>query len=132
MPSPLAAVATFHSATFPRNSVADTPTIPAEQAKLLAAIVAKPDKDQPPLAYADWLQEQGYVEQAQYIRDSIKLAGMRPRATEYRPLSQRLAKIAEINGKRWLKALGIEHAVPHEFEHGLPKGVTYWTPGDFV
>src|SRR5262249_17474168 len=120
------------SATFPRNSVTDAPAIAAEQTKLLSAIVAKPDKDAPRLAYADWLQEQGYVEQAQFIRDSIKLAGMKLRASEYKPLAHRLAKTAEINGKRWLKALGIEHAAAPEFERGLPKGVMYARPGDFV
>jgi uncharacterized protein (TIGR02996 family) len=108
------------------------PPIPAEQAALLAAIVAEPDDDTPRLAYADWLQEQGYVEQAQFIRDSIKLAGMRPRASQYRPLAQRLAKVAEVNGRQWLKVLGLEYASDPEFERGLPKGVTYWRPGDFV
>src|SRR4051794_27699384 len=93
-PSPHASAATSRSTTSPGNSVTETHAIPAEQAALLAAIVAKPDKDAPRLAYADWLQERGYVEQAQFIRDSIKLAGMRPRASDYKPLAQRLARTA--------------------------------------
>ena len=63
--------------------------IPDEQAQLLAAIVAEPDEDTPRLVYADWLQENGDTEQAQFIRDSIVLARA-PHGSETESLARRV------------------------------------------
>ncbi len=38
---------------------------------LLAAIIAKPDDDQPRLVYADWLEENGHYFTAKFIREQI-------------------------------------------------------------
>jgi uncharacterized protein (TIGR02996 family) len=45
---------------------------------LLAAILAHPAEDTPRLAYADWLQEQGDDERAEFIRVQIELARTDP------------------------------------------------------
>lgn len=45
--------------------------------QLLNAIIANPDDDAPRLIYADWLDEQGDDERAEFIRASIELAKLR-------------------------------------------------------
>jgi uncharacterized protein (TIGR02996 family) len=46
-----------------------------EQADLLRMICHHPDDDAPRLIYADWLEEQGDTEHAEFIRLSVGLAG---------------------------------------------------------
>jgi uncharacterized protein (TIGR02996 family) len=46
----------------------------SEQAGLLRAICEQPDDDAPRLVYADWLDDHGQPEQANYIRTQIALA----------------------------------------------------------
>lgn len=100
-------------------------SIPDEQAALLAAIVANPDDDTARLVYADWLQENGDEEQAQYIRDSIKMEWLHIQQDEDRQqISNRLEGVAEQNGKCWLEAIGVMHAEPI-FDRGLPDAVIY-------
>ena len=41
---------------------------------LLAAIRAEPDEDTPALVYADWLQERGHADRAEFIRTQVELA----------------------------------------------------------
>lgn len=52
----------------PMISVSQGATNPA----LLAAIVASPDDDLPRLVYADWLEEDGQLERAQFIRTAVE------------------------------------------------------------
>ena len=40
---------------------------------LLAAVIANPDEDTPRLAYADWCDENGRPERAEFIRVQIRL-----------------------------------------------------------
>jgi uncharacterized protein (TIGR02996 family) len=43
----------------------------------LHAIVSQPDADAPRLIYADWLEEQGHAERAEFIRVQCELAAMK-------------------------------------------------------
>jgi uncharacterized protein (TIGR02996 family) len=52
---------------------APIPTHP-EAAALYRAILAQPDEDTPRLVYADWLQENGEPERAEFIRAQCRLA----------------------------------------------------------
>jgi uncharacterized protein (TIGR02996 family) len=45
---------------------------------LLAAILANPDEDVPRLVYADWLQENGRPERAEFIRVQVEVARVEP------------------------------------------------------
>lgn len=45
-----------------------------DDANLLAGIIAQPDDDAPRLIYADWLDEQGDTDRAEFIRVQIQLA----------------------------------------------------------
>jgi uncharacterized protein (TIGR02996 family) len=49
---------------------------------LLDAIWASPGDDTPRLVYADWLQEHGYEQYAEFIRLSVRLAGEIQHPTE--------------------------------------------------
>lgn len=51
----------------------------SDEPALLAAILAQPEEDTPRLVYADWLQEQGQEERAEFIRVQIRLT-RKPRA----------------------------------------------------
>jgi len=46
----------------------------SDEAALLAAILAFPDEDTPRLIYADWLQEHGQEERAEFVRVQCELA----------------------------------------------------------
>jgi uncharacterized protein (TIGR02996 family) len=46
----------------------------SDEAALLAAIMSHPDEDTPRLVYADWLDENGASERAEFIRLQIGLA----------------------------------------------------------
>jgi uncharacterized protein (TIGR02996 family) len=110
--------------------------IPEEQAALLAAICADPDDDAPRLVYADWLQEHGDEEQAEFIRESIKLSWM-PRGAEGRDeLFLRLLGLEGAHGEAWIKAVGIK-VVPlswrgASFERGLLTEAVYRQVPDFI
>ena len=111
-------------------------TIPNEQAALLAAICAEPDADAPRLVYADWLQEHGDEQQAQFIRDSIRLSVM-PEATEGRKeLRSRLLGLEGALGETWIKGVGLKVAPlgweRAGFERGLLEEAVYRDVRDFI
>jgi uncharacterized protein (TIGR02996 family) len=49
---------------------------------LLAAVLASPDDDAPRLVYADWLEENGDADRANFIRAQVRLAHFDWRATQ--------------------------------------------------
>lgn len=100
------------------------PPLPAEQAALLAGIVARPDDDTARLVYADWLQEHGDEEQAAFIRKSFWLASKSGLFASGK--LEELNHNSEEQGKRWLRAVGIAGAEHPSFERGLVSGVSYW------
>ncbi|HUR53454.1 MAG TPA: TIGR02996 domain-containing protein, partial [Gemmataceae bacterium] len=93
---------------------------------LLAAILAEPDEDTPRLMYADWLEEEGRRERAEFIRTQIALARtperdvvpwnprvVALRATEKRILALRFAEwIAAMRELRAARRTRHERAVP--------------------
>jgi uncharacterized protein (TIGR02996 family) len=106
--------------------------IPDEQAALLAAIVRDPDAAAPRLVYADWLQEHGDEEQAQFIRDSIGLEWLSTHEDEKRQqIAERLDGVAERNGVRWLETVGITGADP-VYDRGMVEAVHYVSAESFV
>jgi uncharacterized protein (TIGR02996 family) len=68
---------------------------------LLRAVIADPDDDAPRLIYADWLDEQGECERAEFIRVQIALVGM-PMNDERRPeLRRHERRLLRRFGKVW-------------------------------
>lgn len=49
-----------------------------EESAFLAAILTEPEDDTVRLVYADWLQEHGDDARAASIRDSVRLATLKP------------------------------------------------------
>ncbi|HVL10941.1 MAG TPA: TIGR02996 domain-containing protein [Gemmata sp.] len=71
---------------------------------LLAAILANPDDDTPRLVYADWLQENGRPEWAEYLRLGVEA----PRLKKGKKRSQLESRIEELRGRLdggWLALL---------------------------
>jgi uncharacterized protein (TIGR02996 family) len=78
------------------------------QDAFLQAIIANPDDDAPRLIYADWLDEHGQSERAEFIRAQIELA--RPPAprtrTRRRELERRVKALWKRHGADWARERG--------------------------
>jgi uncharacterized protein (TIGR02996 family) len=73
-----------------------------DEAALLAAIAEAPLDDAPRLVYADWLQERGADEEAEYVRAVVAL-GHPP---EDRAVVERCVALAEQLDADWRQAVG--------------------------
>jgi uncharacterized protein (TIGR02996 family) len=72
---------------------------------LLRAVIADPEDDAPRLIYADWLDERGQCERAEFIRLQIALTEM-PTDDERRPkLRRRAQRLLERCGMTWTEPL---------------------------
>ena len=87
---------------------------------LLAAILAEPDEDTPRLVYADWLEENGEPERAEFIRIQHRLPGLSRRTAEAKRL---IAREAELR-KRLFKHLDKLPFVKITFRRGFVDSVT--------
>ena len=92
---------------------------------LLAAVIAEPDSDLPRLVMADWYDENGEPERAEFIRVQIELArGVRGKARRA-AMEARAAELLTEHGGRWrepLASLGVsDYGV--QFRRGFVYGV---------
>src|SRR6476620_2551512 len=78
----------------------------------LRAIIANPDDDLPRLVYADWLDEHGEPERAEFIRVQCELAGVRGDMARFEKLFTRSEQLLAVHRPRWLGPLAdlVEHA----------------------
>jgi uncharacterized protein (TIGR02996 family) len=92
------------------------------EASLLAEIRALPDDDVPRLVYADWLEDQGDSDRAEFIRLQVRLA----RAPEHSPERFELEEQSEdllaqhqrdwlAHLPKWVRELGLT------FRRGMPE-----------
>jgi uncharacterized protein (TIGR02996 family) len=72
----------------------------SDESALLAAILAHPDEDTPRLMFADWLDENGQPERAEFIRIQCN-------ATIDEAAEDRAAELEERNRTKWLAGLGL-------------------------
>src|SRR3954468_16567623 len=86
----------------------------SDESALLAAILAHPDEDTPRLMYADWLQENGQPERAEFIRIQCD-----PTADE--AAEDRAAELEERNRVKWLAGLPQRPGARWEFRRGFPQ-----------
>jgi uncharacterized protein (TIGR02996 family) len=86
----------------------------SDEAALLAAILAHPDEDTPRLMYADWLDEHGQPERAEFIRIQCD-----PTADE--AAENRAAELEERNRAKWLAGLPQFPRAVWEFRRGFPE-----------
>jgi uncharacterized protein (TIGR02996 family) len=68
---------------------------------LLAAIIANPDDDTPRLVYADWLQENGQPERAEFIRVAVRRARTAKGTRDYRKLFGRELELLTRHREEW-------------------------------
>lgn len=88
----------------------------SDEPALLAAIRAHPNEDTPRLMYADWLDENGRPELAEFIR--IQCAPDADEAAE-----EYAAELEERNRGRWLRELGVPQfpGANWGFRRGFPE-----------
>jgi uncharacterized protein (TIGR02996 family) len=68
-----------------------------EEDALLKAVIADPDDDAPRLIYADWLDEQGQSERAEFIRVQVALTAIAADDPRRRQLAERERQFATEN-----------------------------------
>src|SRR4051812_34816813 len=69
---------------------------------LLAAIREQPDDDLARLAYADWLEESGEADRAQFVRLQVQYDRQETRSPAAGELSERAEALAAAHERRWL------------------------------
>src|SRR4051794_27836662 len=85
-----------------------------DEAALLAAIAAHPDEDTPRLMYADWLDEHGRSDRAEFIRLQCD-----PGAGE--TAVERAEELEDRNRAKWLAGLPQFPGARWEFRRGFPE-----------
>ncbi|MCE9561249.1 MAG: TIGR02996 domain-containing protein [Planctomycetes bacterium] len=79
----------------------------SDEDALLAAIIATPDEDTPRLVYADWLQENGQAERAEFIRLQIQSATLDQSGSEAVGLKLRAQQLVNEHASVWLEPLSL-------------------------
>src|SRR6187397_1813565 len=74
---------------------------------LLAAVCALPDDDTTRLVFADWLEENGEPERAEFIRVQCEAARLTAADDRREALVTRARQLQGLFGKRWLKELPV-------------------------
>src|SRR5436309_9888956 len=87
----------------------------------LRAVIDNPDDDLPRLVYADWLDEHGDHDRAEFIRLQCEMAEMARRTMthqQYKKLSVRSDELLAVHRQHWVGALAnfVENA---EFNRGF-------------
>jgi uncharacterized protein (TIGR02996 family) len=98
----------------------------SERSAFISAILDTWDDDAPRLVFADWLQEHGESERAEFIRAQIEAADL-PEANRQNSKPARRAEALEsAHGAGWRKALGLRQ---HNgtFVRGFLSGVDFFT-----
>jgi uncharacterized protein (TIGR02996 family) len=80
----------------------------ATRAAFLADIRAAPDDDAPRLIYADWLQDHGDPDRAEFIRVQCELARLDTSAKRRTTLARREKKLLTANQTRWTEGAFLE------------------------
>src|SRR5262245_34688340 len=75
----------------------------SDETALLRAIAAHPDEDTPRLAFADWLDEHGKSERAEFIRGQIELAQLKEDSPRRRAVAFRCRQLLDAHEEVWLE-----------------------------
>src|SRR5436190_2117186 len=87
----------------------------------LRDICENADDDTPRLVYADWIEENGDPERAEFIRVQCRLAKMAKRDPERSALARREAALLAAHRDEWFRAVcGPTEVHGHDFERGFP------------
>ncbi|MBP3958888.1 TIGR02996 domain-containing protein [Gemmata sp. G18] len=92
----------------------------SDESALLTAILAHPDEDTPRLVFADWLDENGQPERAEFIRLQIKYV----RGGDTNPQAHsRLLHLLSVHERTWLGFVA-EGDEEWHFRRGFPEQLT--------
>jgi uncharacterized protein (TIGR02996 family) len=95
--------------------------MPRDEDALLRAIDEGPHDDLPRLAYADWLDENGQPDRAEFIRVQCRIARLSPLDAEQVPLGVREAELLKHHEAAWTaRARGPSKAAISGFQRGFP------------
>src|SRR4051812_44592846 len=83
----------------------DDPDRPAEETAFLRAIVDNPDDDVARLVFADWLDEHGLADKAEFVRLEVELNHLPRSAVTFATTCRILEQLAEAVGGMWSWAL---------------------------
>ena len=78
----------------------------SDEKALLAAIRDHPDEDTPRLMLADWLQDNGQPERAEFIRVQVEASRLRWNDPRWKSLAEQAKKLFEAHGEEWIGPLG--------------------------
>src|SRR5688500_7506010 len=84
---------------------------------LLRAIIETPDDDAPRLVYADWLDEHGQPDQAEFIRLQCERNRHPQSDDHWKELGARCAQLLSANGHRWMRGVPGPPAIQWLGEH---------------
>ncbi len=73
-----------------------------DESALIRAICETPGDDLPRLVYADWLEERGDPDRAEFIRVQCEAAGLVTFDERHNALRRRARELFEAHGQRWL------------------------------
>ena len=82
----------------------------SDELALLTAIIAHPEEDTPRLVFADWLEENGQPERAEFIRVQIEITRLPERdrkAPHYRERLTRFRELIAAHRDGWVKPLAV-------------------------
>jgi uncharacterized protein (TIGR02996 family) len=89
---------------------------------IFQCILDNPEDDTPRLVYADWLDEHGDPDRAEFIRVQIELARLAPDAPRREALSARESELLKANALRWDACLGPLAGKIHPwYRRGMPE-----------
>lgn len=103
------------------------------QAALLEAICAAPDRDEPRLVYADWLEER-HDARGELIHLQVAQARLRPRSAEFSRLQRQIDAVWAAGWSGWVpKVEGVDpgHFCEWSFTRGFPTAV-HTVPAAFI
>lgn len=108
-----------------RKSTPPAPAPSADEQALLAAAIAHPDEDTPRLIYADWLQENGQLDRAEFIRAQIEATRSPPGDPGTKALRARVVKLAKKYRNRWCGRVNHHTGAVGGFVRGFPAAVQF-------
>ena len=92
----------------------------ASEEGLLQAIADEPEDDSHRLVYADWLEENGDPQRAEFVRVQVARAQLWEGHPDDRPLADREESLLAANESRWKAQLPEEFRDQVRFDRGLP------------
>jgi uncharacterized protein (TIGR02996 family) len=88
-----------------RPRLLDDPNRDPRESAFLRSILDDPDDNTSRLVFADWLEEVGQADKAQFVRLEVELSRLPRREEGFAPLCEELSRLAGVLGFAWALAL---------------------------